>query len=86
MYADGCIEFLILPDSVLGFFKTAIFHPNVIYRSYGDGDRRDDGSFAQEQIGLGSEWKFPPLKTVSQGACKQVSHPLSFSMNHSILE
>jgi hypothetical protein len=70
---------------VLGFFKTSIFHPNVIYRSYGDGDPHDDGSFVQEQIGLGSEWE-NPKKTVSQGACKQVSHPLSFLMNHSSLE
>ena len=58
MYADGCIEFVILLDSLSGFFKTSIFHPNVFY---GDGDpmsheKHDDGSFAQEQIGLGNKW------------------------------
>ena len=59
MYADGCVELLILLDSVLGFFKTSIFHPNVFY---GDGDptpheKHDDGSFTQEQIGLGNKWE-----------------------------
>jgi hypothetical protein len=55
MYADGCVELLILLDSVLGFFKTSIFHPNVS----GDPshEKHDDGSFAQEQIGLGNKWK-----------------------------